>query len=60
LSADAAPFLRRLSESLNGEVPIVVPAVFERTFEFTCQRLNGSLLPLDTLPCEMSRILASS
>ena len=29
LSAEAAPFLLRLSESLNGDVPIVVPAVFE-------------------------------
>lgn len=31
LSAEAAPFRRRLSESLNGDVPIVVPAVLERT-----------------------------
>jgi len=31
LSAAAAPFLLRLSESLKGEVPMVVPAVFERT-----------------------------
>ena len=31
LSAEAAPFLQRLSESLNGDVPIVVPAVFEST-----------------------------
>ena len=30
-SAAAAPFLRRLSESLKGEVPMVVPAVFEST-----------------------------
>lgn len=31
LSAAAAPFLLRLSESLKGEIPIVVPAVFEST-----------------------------
>ena len=31
-SAEAAPFLLRLSDSLNGEVPMVVPAVFESTY----------------------------
>jgi hypothetical protein len=31
LSAEAAPLRRRLRESLNGDVPIVVPAVFEST-----------------------------
>jgi hypothetical protein len=31
LSAEAAPFLLRLSDSLKGEVPMVVPAVFEST-----------------------------
>lgn len=32
LSADAAPLRRRLRDSLNGDVPIVVPAVLESTY----------------------------
>jgi hypothetical protein len=31
LRADAAPFLLLFSESLYGDVPIVVPAVFDNT-----------------------------
>jgi hypothetical protein len=31
LSAEAAPLRLRFKESLKGDVPIVVPAVFERT-----------------------------
>jgi hypothetical protein len=32
LRAEAAPLRRRFRESLKGDVPIVVPAVFERTY----------------------------
>ena len=35
LSADAAPLRRRLRESLYGDVPMVVPAVSDRTY--SCQ-----------------------
>lgn len=33
LSAESTPFQRRFEESLYGDVPIVVPAVFEGTSE---------------------------
>lgn len=45
LSADAAPLRLRFSESLKGEVPIVVPAVFERTCVRQCRCSNVLQVP---------------
>ena len=57
-NADAAPFLRRFSESLKGDVPIVVPAVLETTCRQVRDDKSGH--PNEHILYEMCKILDES